>query len=97
MDKPYRQSAYPKYNRLKKKLPPYFIQRLNEAEQEVAFNPRIGEEKSGSLKGIRVCKFKVLDLLVLLAYQVNGKEKEVIFAAVGGHENFYRELEQYLK
>lgn len=97
MSKPYSQSAYPKYNRLKKKYPPHFIKKLNEAEDEIAFNPLIGEEKTGALKGVHVYKFKVLDLIVLLAYQVNQKEKEVIFAAVGGHENFYRELQQYLK
>ncbi|MFH1504146.1 MAG: type II toxin-antitoxin system RelE/ParE family toxin [Candidatus Omnitrophota bacterium] len=96
MSKPYSQSAYPKYNRLKKKFPAYFIKKLNEAEDDAALKLLIGEEKTNALKGIRVYKFKVLDLIVLLAYQVNQKQKEVIFVAVGGHENFYRELQQYL-
>ncbi|MCK4423125.1 MAG: type II toxin-antitoxin system RelE/ParE family toxin [Candidatus Omnitrophica bacterium] len=39
----------------------------------------------------------MLDLLILLAYQVNKEEQEVIFVAVGGHENFYKDLKQYLK
>ena len=63
----------------------------------MALNPGIGEEKRADLEGIRVYKFKVLDLLVLLAYQVNTKKKEVTFVAVGGHENFYRDLKEYLK
>lgn len=95
--KPFKQSAYPKYNRQKKKLPAYFIEKLNQAENDVAQDPLIGEEKTGTLKGIRVYKFKVLDLLVLLAYQVNQEAGEVIFVAIGGHENFYRDLEKYLK
>ncbi|MEA3369585.1 MAG: type II toxin-antitoxin system RelE/ParE family toxin [Candidatus Ratteibacteria bacterium] len=97
MGKPYHQSAYPKYNRLKKKFPPFFRKKLNEAEDQVALNPWIGEEKAGELKGIRVYKFKILDLLILLAYQVNKEEREVIFVAVGGHENFYRDLKQHLR
>ena len=94
---PFNQSAYPKYNRQKKKFPAYFIEKLNQAENDVAQDPLIGEEKTGTLKGIWVYKFKALDLLVLLAYQVDQKAREVIFVAIGGHENFYRDLEQYLR
>ena len=97
MSKLYHQNAYPKYNRQKKKYPPIFREKLNEAEDQVALSPEIGEEKTGELKGIRVYKFKILDLLILLAYQVNKEEQEVIFVAVGGHENFYKDLKQYLK
>ena len=93
----YQQLAYPKYNRLKKKFPPFFRKRLNQAEEEIGANPLIGEEKTAELKGIRVYKFKVFDQLFLLAYQVNYARKEVIFVAVGGHENFYRDLKEYLK
>ena len=70
---------------------------LNEAENEIAINPSIGEEKRGDLKGMRVYKFKVFDQQILLAYQVDKDKKEVIFAAAGGHENFYRDLKEYLK
>ena len=91
----YEQSAYPKYNRIKKKFPPVFRRKLNKAEDVVAADPLIGEEKLGDLKGIRVYKFKIIDQQILLAYQVN--KKEIIFVAVGGHENFYKDLKQYLK
>ena len=96
INQPYQQKAYPKYNRVKKKFPPFFRKKLTEAEDAIALNPLIGEEKAGDLKGIRVHKFKLFDQQVLLAYQVDDGKKEVIFAAVGGHENFYRDLKQYL-
>ncbi len=96
LNQPYQQKAYPKYNRIKKKFPPFFRKKLTEAEDAIALNPLIGEEKAGDLKGIRVHKFKLFDQQVLLAYQVDDGKKEVIFVAVGGHENFYRDLKQYL-
>jgi mRNA-degrading endonuclease RelE of RelBE toxin-antitoxin system len=74
-----------------------FRKKLNETEDEIAVNPSLGEEKRRDLKGIRVYKFKVFDQQILLAYQVDKDKKEVIFVAVGGHENFYRDLKQYLK
>ncbi len=70
---------------------------MNEAEDEIADNPSLGEEKIGDLKGVRVYKFKVFDQQILLAYQVDKDKKVVIFVTVGGHENFYRDLKQYLK
>jgi len=93
----YKQSAYPKYNRIKKKIPLLFRKKLNEIEDKIAINPLIGEEKKIDLKGIRIHKFKLLDQQILLAYQVDEDKKEVIFVAVGGHENFYRDLKNYLK
>ena len=97
MDCPYRQSAYPKYNRVKKKLPSLLRHKLNEIENIITSNPSLGTEKQLDLKGIRIYKFKLLGQLVLLAYQVDENNKEVIFVAVGGHENFYRDLKNYLK
>ena len=93
---PYKQSAYPKYNRIKKKFPGVLRKELNKAEDHVAIDPSVGEEKKGDLKGIRVYKFNVLDQQILLAYKVNKNKKEIIFVACGGHENFYRDLKEYL-
>ena len=70
---------------------------MNEVENEIASHPSLGEEKTGDLKRIRVYKFKVFDQQILLAYQVDKDKGEVIFTAVGGHENFYRDLKEYLK
>ncbi|MDD2353245.1 MAG: type II toxin-antitoxin system RelE/ParE family toxin [Atribacterota bacterium] len=94
---PYKQSAYPKYNRIKKKFPFLFRKKLNDIEDKIAANPLIGEEKKVDIKGIRVHKFKLLDQQILLAYQVNEDKKEIIFVAVGGHEIFYRDLKRYMK
>ena len=97
LNQPYQQKAYPKYNRIKKKFPPLLKEKLNEVEYQIALDPLIGEEKTGALKGVRVYKFKVFDQENLLAYQVNKDKKEVIFVAIGGHENFYRDLKRYLE
>lgn len=93
----YQQEAYPKYNRIKKKFPNLLRKELNKIEDKIANNPLLGEEKRGDLKGVRVYKFKVLDQQNLLAYEINTKKKEVVFIAVGGHENFYRDLKVYFK
>jgi len=81
LSQPYQQKAYPKYNRTKKKFSLFFRKRLIEAEDVIALNPLIGEEKAGDLKGIRVHKFKLFDQQILLAYQINEDKKEVVFAA----------------
>ena len=95
--KSYTQLAYPKYNRIKKKFPPLLVSFINDAENEVAKNPSLGIQKHGDLKGIHVYKFTPVDQELLLAYEVYNKKEEVIFIAIGGHENFYRDLKQYLK
>ena len=97
MDSTYKQSAYPKYNHLKKNFPLFFRKKLNEIEDKIAANPSLGEEKKIDLRGIYVHKFKLFDQQILLAYQIDEEMKEVIFVAVGGHENFYRDLKKYLK
>lgn len=95
--KPYTQLAYPKYNKIKKKFPPLLVNFINNAENKVAENPSIGTPKHGKLKGVSVYKFKPLDHELLLAYEINNTKGAVTFIAVGGHENFYRDLKQYLK
>jgi len=49
------------------------------------------------LKEVFVKKFPLLGEEYLLAYKVNEEEREVIFLAIGGHENFYRDLKKYFK
>jgi len=93
----YRQSAFRKYNRIKKKLPLPLRNQINLIEDEIALNPYSSERKKGDLKEVFVKKFPLLGEEYLLAYQVNEREREVTFLAIGGHENFYRELKIYLK
>lgn len=58
---------------------------------EIAGNPQIGERKKGDLKEFMVYKFKVQQLLLLIAYRVNSK-KEIELVDLGSHQNFYRNL-----
>ena len=92
----YRQSAFKKYNRIKKKLPLPLRNQINLIEDEIALNPYSSERRKGDLKEVFVKKFRLLGEEYLLAYKVNEREREVIFLAIGGHENFYRDLKQYL-
>lgn len=93
----YRQSAFKRYNRIKKKLPLALKNQINLIEDEIALNPYSGERKKGDLKEVFVKKFPLLGEEYLLAYKVNEEEREVIFLAIGGHENFYRDLKKYFK
>ena len=93
----YRQSAFKKYNRIKKKLPLPLRNQINLIEDEIALNPYSSERKKEVLKEVFVKKFPLLGEEYLLAYKVNEREREVIFLAIGGHENFYRDLKQYLQ
>jgi len=93
----YRQSAFKKYNRIKKKLPLPLRNQINFIEDEIALNPYSSERKKGDLKEVFVKKFPLLGEEYLLAYKVNERGREVIFLAIGGHENFYRDLKGYLK
>jgi len=64
---------------------------LNKAIKTVYANPDIGEDKKGDLLGIKVYKFKLKSLLLLLAYRVIN-EDTLYLEAFGPHENFYRDL-----
>jgi mRNA-degrading endonuclease RelE of RelBE toxin-antitoxin system len=55
----------------------------------------IGEEKKGDLRGVFVHKFKLKTTQYLLAYRKTGGDLELVM--IGPHENYYRDLKQYLK
>lgn len=55
----------------------------------------IGEEKKGDLRGVFVHKFKLKTIQYLLAYRKVGADLELVM--IGPHENYYRDLKQYLK
>ena len=93
----YSQSAFKKYNCIKKKLPLPLRNRINLIEDEIALNPYSGERKKGDLKEVFVKKFPLLGEEYLLSYKINEREREVIFLTVGGHENFYLDLKRYIK
>ena len=65
---------------------------VNEQIQLVMQNPSIGEEKKQDLKGVFVHKFKINNLLYLLAYSFD--EASLTLLTLGTHENFYRDLKR---
>ena len=67
----------------------------NNAITVIEENPEIGEEKKQDLAGIRVYKYKLNEKLYLLSYSYDPKTLRLIM--LGFHENFYRDLKDYLK
>lgn len=78
------------FERAVKKLHSNQKKQLDLAIKTIFENYQIGEQKKGDLSEYRVYKFKMLNQLTLLAYKVEGKN--IILAAIGAHENFYRDL-----
>lgn len=89
--------AAPRYNRRRKKLPPEIQKALDGVHERILKNPLTGERKRGPLKDVWVEKFKVQNDQHLLVYQVDQKAHTVTFLDIGRHENFYRDLEKYVK
>ena len=68
---------------------------LDEEIKKIIKDPTVSIEKKGDLKGIFVHKFKVNVSLYLLSYRSVAEGIELI--TIGLHENYYRNLESYLK
>jgi ParE-like toxin of type II bacterial toxin-antitoxin system len=66
---------------------------LDHAVRTVAESPAIGEQKTGDLAWLRVHKFRMVNQITLLAYEVSGPDT-IILHDVGSHENFYRDLKK---
>jgi len=62
---------------------------------KISENPSVGAEKNGDLCGVYVHKFKIKNTQYLLSYRFLGTDLELIM--IGPHENYYRDLENYLK
>lgn len=74
---------------------------VEDKTKSIISNPNIGERKTADLSGIYVYKFNYQRQLYLIAYtfDLENKSLEVIwidFYKIGSHENFYRELKQFL-
>ena len=83
----------PTFERTVKKLHRQQKVVLDEAVRTIASQPDIGENKAADLTGIRVYKFRMDNLLCLLAYRVLD-ENTLKLLMVGPHENFYRDLKR---
>ena len=68
---------------------------LDSQIRKILGDPAIGQEKKGDLKGVFVHKFKIHSTQFLLAYRFVGGNLELIM--IGPHENYYRDLSDYLK
>jgi len=77
-------------------MPPRSQQFLDDEVRKLVSDPLGGETKKGALRGVRVVKFKVGPQQLLLAYQFNERRNVVELLDVGPHENFYRDLHEYL-
>jgi len=69
------------------------IKILDEEIRKIVKNQEIGQEKRGTLKGVRVHKFRIEKQLFLLAYE--WEEDILKLIMVGSHENYYRNLTRY--
>ena len=61
----------------------------------IAENPSVGEEKKGDLRGVFVHKFNIKATQYLLSYRFAGDDLQLVM--IGPHENYYRDLKNYLK
>ena len=81
------------FERVVKKLHKQQKLALDEAVRTIVGQPDIGEIKVGDLSGVQVYKFRMGNLLCLLAYRVLD-ENTLKLLVVGPHENFYRDLKR---
>ncbi|MDR0803614.1 MAG: type II toxin-antitoxin system RelE/ParE family toxin [Rickettsiales bacterium] len=83
------------FNKIYKKLHSNQLPAVNAAIKFICDNPEAGELKRGDLDWLRVYKFKINAQLVLLGYCVSGDDEIILtLAALGSHENFYRDIKR---
>jgi mRNA-degrading endonuclease YafQ of YafQ-DinJ toxin-antitoxin module len=75
-----------------KKLHPNQLPEINEAITAIITDPSIGEKKHGDLSWLRVYKFKMIEQLTLIGYNIDNDM--LTFIAFGPHENFYRDIKK---
>lgn len=78
-----------------KKLSKKAKKALDTEINKIVDSPSIGVEKKGDLRGIFVHRFKVKAILYLISYRLKDQNLELIM--FGPHENYYRDLKNYLK
>lgn len=83
----------PTFERTVKKLHQSQKSALDDAVRTVTTQPEIGETKVGDLAGVQIYKFRMGQLLCLLAYRMLD-ENTLKLLMVGPHENFYRDLKR---
>jgi mRNA interferase RelE/StbE len=84
----------PTFKRAAKRLPRARKAELDAAIRKIIAKPDTGEAKKGDLAGVLVHKFTMNRQMVLLAYEVFELDGTIKLLALGGHENFYRDLKR---
>lgn len=85
----------PSFLRFAKKLDKKFKAELDKQIKTIISDPLVGEQKKGDLREIRVHKFKHANCLYLIADLA--KDDEIDLVMMSTHENFYRDLKNYIK
>lgn len=85
------------FDSTRKKLPAALRAEIDKQVDAICGDPSVGANKTGDLQGVLVHKFRLAGRLYLLAYWPDEQEKTVTLLALGGHENFYRDLKRYLR
>lgn len=88
--------AAPRFLKSKRRLSPAAQTEVDTHVKALLDDPLKGEMKKGALRGVRVVKFKTDDRQYLLAYLFYAKPNVIEVLGVGVHENFYRDLQNYL-
>jgi mRNA-degrading endonuclease RelE of RelBE toxin-antitoxin system len=94
---PYTPQAVRRFYNIKKKLPPALRNEVDRQVDLLCQDPEIGTQKTGDLKRVWVHKFNMLGQQYLLGYTFDEQTMMLTLLALGGHENFYRDLKKYLK
>jgi len=84
----------PTFDKCVKKLHKNQKKNLEQAIKKITEDPNVGDMKKGDLSGVQVYKFKMVNNLILLAYQFDEDEDLLILLALGSHEIFYRNLKK---
>jgi mRNA-degrading endonuclease RelE of RelBE toxin-antitoxin system len=82
----------PTFAKQAKKLHQNQKKALDKAITAIAENPQLGDQKKGDLSDVLVYKFKMVNQLTLLAYELRNEQLQLILLTFGPHENFYRDL-----
>ena len=77
-----------------KKLKSNQKQELDTVIKKLMTQPTLGEPKKSDLAFMRVYKFKMNNQLTLLGYSFDDGCLVLELIAMGGHENFYRDLKR---
>ena len=86
----------PRFGKAKGKMHAKAQLAVDEAVKQILAESVVGGAKTGPLKGVYVHKFKVGPVQLLLAYQFDERRNVVELLDVGPHENFYKDLKNYL-